>query len=83
MEPTPRIDAILACPRRFWGAQCRVTLTHMRTLMDRGIPARDLVRNGMFTFGVIMLAGVEMIVTEDSRLRSYMSGYGYWRLPGG
>ena len=79
---TPWLDAIAGAPQGLWDAQRRVTWAHYRALLDQGIPGRDLARNGMFTFGVAMVQGREMLVTADARLRGYLTGPGLFKIPG-
>lgn len=81
-DATPRIDTIEAVPQRLWAAQRRVTWAHYRALLDHGVPPQDLARGG-FTFGVATIQGREMVVTEDARLRAYLTGPGLFALPGG
>jgi hypothetical protein len=50
-------------------------------MLAQGIPIRDLVRGGLFTFGIAVVAGREMIATDDARLRGYLSGPGLFALP--
>lgn len=79
--PTPLLDAIEAVPERLWQAQRRVTWAHYRAMLDQGIPSRDMVRAGL-TFGVVTIQGREMVVSEDHRLRAYLTGPGLFKMPG-
>lgn len=67
---TPIIDALLALTPQMRAALDRVEWRHICTLMDQGIPVRDMLGK----FGVVRIAGREMIVTDDSRLRGYLCG---------
>lgn len=71
---TPRQDAIWAVEPRMYRAQRRVEWRHVQAMLDSGVPMREMVRGGCFTFGVCTVAGREMIVTEDHRLRAYLTG---------
>lgn len=81
-DPTPILDALEAVPERLWQAQRRVGWRHYRAMLDQGIPGRDLARGGL-TFGVVTIQGREMVVTEDARVRAYLTGPGLFKMPGG
>lgn len=76
---TPRTDAILEMPSGLARACRRVTWQHYQRLLDAGIPSRDLAR---LRWGVVMLQGREMIVTDDLRVRAYLTGAVMALMPG-
>lgn len=78
---TPRQDRIAALTDKQRAAQRNVTWEHYRAMLDQGIPGTDLVHGGLFTFGVVTVMGREMLVTEDRRLRGYLSGPGLFKMP--
>ena len=79
---TTHLATVEAVPEALWRASRRVEWRHYRALLDQGIPGLDLARNGAFTFGIVRIKGREMLVTEDARLRAYMTGPGMFAMPG-
>ena len=77
------LEALYTAPDGFWRTTRAVQWSHFRALMDAGIPAKELTRDGLFTFGVVTIGGREMIVTTDPRLRSHLTGPAMFKIPGG
>lgn len=67
---TPILDAIEALTPAMWAAYRRVEWRHVQALMQQGIPVADMLGK----FGVVRIAGREMLVTDDPRLRGYIDG---------
>lgn len=60
----------------------RITWRHWASLIQYGVNPRDLTQNGLPTFGIALVAGREMIVTDNPKIRSYLTGPGIFKLPG-
>jgi len=70
--------------RAMRAAQLRLEWRHVQALMQRGVPLSAMLRpGGRLTLGVVRIAGREMIVTDDARMRAYLSGPGLFAMPGG
>lgn len=77
--------ALISVPRRpRWpDHQRRIRWRHLRTLLEYGIPMRDLLDTGTcaFRFGVVTIRGRELIFTDDPRLRAWLHGPGLFKFP--
>jgi hypothetical protein len=75
--------ALITPPRtpRWPAHKRRVRWEHLSALLQYGIPMRDLMRDGEFTWGVVRVAGREMIVTDDPRMRAWLHGPGLFKFP--
>ncbi len=80
-RPDP-VDAILSAPAPMYRAQARVQWRHVQAMLDQGVPMADMVGPGLLKFGIVRIGGREMVVTEDARLRAYLTGPGLFALPG-
>lgn len=80
-EQPSRIEAREALPPKFRAAQDRVTWDDFRALLERGIPARDLLTPAGFAFGVTVISGRRLLVTDSPRLRAYLTGPGLFEMP--
>jgi hypothetical protein len=68
--PTPILDALEAQTPAMRAAWRRVEFRHIQALLKRGVPIPDMLGK----FGVVVIQGREMIVTDDARLRGYLDG---------
>lgn len=68
---TPRTDAITDRAPALHAAAQRITWAHYQRLLDAGIPSRALAA---LSWGIVTIQGREMIVTDDPRLRAYLTG---------
>lgn len=69
----PHIDAILATPLKMYRAKMRVQWRHLKALLFAGVPMEELLDLDL-TFGVVMVQGRELIVTDDDGLLAYLPG---------
>lgn len=68
---TSALDRILDMDAKLWIASRRITWAHYQAMLGAGIPSRDLAP---LNWGIVRLGGREIIVTDDARLRGYLSG---------